>query len=90
MAESARATAERLADGASLLGLSPREKEVARLRLLGRTIEATAHELQMSPRTVKAHLEHIGRKLGVVGPMGLANAAHHALCARCGIRSRER
>jgi DNA-binding CsgD family transcriptional regulator len=46
-------------------GLTDREIAILRLVAAGRTNSAIAHELQLSPRTVAKHLEHVYRKLGV-------------------------
>ena len=45
--------------------LTDREIVILRLVAAGRTNSAIAHELQLSPRTVAKHLEHVYRKLGV-------------------------
>jgi DNA-binding CsgD family transcriptional regulator len=45
--------------------LTDREIAILRLVAAGRTNSAIAHELQLSPRTVAKHLEHVYRKLGV-------------------------
>ena len=45
--------------------LTERETEILRLVALGRTNVAVAHALDVSPRTVAKHLEHIYRKLDV-------------------------
>ena len=45
--------------------LTDREIRVLRLAALGRTNRAIAHALDISPRTVAKHLEHIYRKLDV-------------------------
>lgn len=47
------------------LGLSPREVTVALLAARGGTNEEIARELDLSPLTVKKHLEHLYAKLGV-------------------------
>jgi len=49
----------------ALSGLTDREMHVLRLAALGRTNRAIAHALDVSPRTVAKHLEHIYRKLDV-------------------------
>ena len=55
-----------LAAGCGALGgLTDRELHVLRLAALGRTNRAIAHSLDVSPRTVAKHLEHIYRKLDV-------------------------
>lgn len=46
-------------------GLTDREIHVLRLAALGRTNTAIAHALDVSPRTVAKHLQHIYRKLNV-------------------------
>jgi len=48
-----------------LADLTDREIRVLRLAALGRTNSAIAHALDISPRTVAKHLEHIYRKLDV-------------------------
>jgi DNA-binding CsgD family transcriptional regulator len=45
--------------------LTGREIEILRLAASGRTNIAIAHQLDVSPRTVARHLEHVYRKLGV-------------------------
>jgi DNA-binding CsgD family transcriptional regulator len=52
-------------DCASLGRLTDRELQVLELVALGRTNLAIAHALEVSPRTVSKHLEHIYRKLDV-------------------------
>jgi DNA-binding NarL/FixJ family response regulator len=49
------------ADGA----LTDRELQILELAALGRTNHAIARHIDVSPRTVAKHLEHIYRKLGV-------------------------
>jgi DNA-binding CsgD family transcriptional regulator len=61
----ARATAAAGAGG--LTGLSGRETQVLELAAAGRTNLAIARAIDVSPRTVAKHLEHIYRKLGVSG-----------------------
>ncbi len=51
--------------GGGLADLTGRETQILRLVAVGRTNIAIAHELQVSPRTVAKHLEHLYRKLGV-------------------------
>jgi DNA-binding CsgD family transcriptional regulator len=48
-----------------LADLSERESQILRLVADGRTNTAIAHALEVSPRTVAKHLEHIYRKLEV-------------------------
>jgi DNA-binding CsgD family transcriptional regulator len=50
---------------ATLAVLTDREMQVLELVALGRTNAAIAHALEVSPRTIAKHLEHIYRKLGV-------------------------
>ena len=47
------------------LGLSPRESEVLSWVAYGKTNAVIGRILEMSPRTVQKHLEHIYQKLGV-------------------------
>lgn len=54
-----------VAESSPLGALTEREEHVLRLAALGRTNTAIAHALDVSPRTVAKHLEHIYRKLGV-------------------------
>ena len=58
----ATATSGALADPA---GLTDREIRILRLAALGNTNSSIAHALDISPRTVAKHLEHIYRKLDV-------------------------
>ena len=67
-----------LADGAELLGLSPRETEVAKARLRGETVEGAAYILSVSANTVRTYIKRIYRKLGVDSVVGLAAAAQRA------------
>jgi DNA-binding CsgD family transcriptional regulator len=46
-------------------GLTGREAEILQLVAAGRTNTAIARSLEVSPRTIAKHLEHIYRKLGV-------------------------
>lgn len=52
--------------------LSEREKEVAILLKNGHTYKYIAKELNITPRTVKAHASHIYKKLSVKDRVGLA------------------
>jgi len=45
--------------------LTGRERQILELVALGRTNRSIAHTLEVSPRTVARHLEHIFRKLDV-------------------------
>jgi DNA-binding CsgD family transcriptional regulator len=55
----------RTAASGALADLTDREVRVLNLAALGRTNSAIAHALDISPRTVAKHLEHIYRKLDV-------------------------
>jgi DNA-binding CsgD family transcriptional regulator len=55
--------------------LTDREIRVLRLAALGRTNTAIAHALDVSPRTVAKHLEHIYRKLDVTSRASAVFAA---------------
>ncbi len=59
----ARTQPERPGDGATTL--TPRELEVARLMREGMTNTAIAARLRISAKTVKGHVTHVLRKLGV-------------------------
>jgi DNA-binding CsgD family transcriptional regulator len=48
-----------------LADLTEREIQILRLVADGRTNASIAHALEVSPRTVAKHLEHIYRKFGV-------------------------
>lgn len=54
-----------VASRGGLVDLTDREARVLQLAALGRTNTAIAHALDVSPRTVAKHLEHIYRKLDV-------------------------
>jgi DNA-binding CsgD family transcriptional regulator len=58
-----------------LPGLTGRESEILRLVAAGRTNTAIARTLDVSPRTVAKHLEHIYRKLGVTSRAAAATRA---------------
>jgi DNA-binding CsgD family transcriptional regulator len=58
-----------------LADLTDREVRVLRLAALGRTNTAIAHALDVSPRTVAKHLEHIYRKLDVTSRASAVFAA---------------
>lgn len=55
----------REATAGALADLTDQETRILRLAALGRTNSAIAHALDISPRTVAKHLEHIYRKLDV-------------------------
>jgi DNA-binding CsgD family transcriptional regulator/GAF domain-containing protein len=56
-------------------GLTPRQREVARLTVLGLRDSEIAERLMLSPHTVKHHLKSIYSKLGVRSRVELANLA---------------
>jgi DNA-binding CsgD family transcriptional regulator len=56
-------------------GLTTRELRILHLAALGRTNTAIAHALDISPRTVAKHLEHIYRKLDVTSRTSAVFAA---------------
>ena len=58
-------TAAAAASSDDLAGLTDRELYILRLASQGRTNQAIARAIGISPRTVAKHLEHIYRKLGV-------------------------
>jgi DNA-binding CsgD family transcriptional regulator len=58
-----------------LADLTDRESRILRLAALGRTNSAIAHALDVSPRTVAKHLEHIYRKLDVTSRTSAVFAA---------------
>ena len=60
-----RAQGALCADAGALSALTDREVRILQLVALGRTNVAIARGLDISPRTVAKHLEHIYRKLGV-------------------------
>lgn len=59
--------------------LSPREAEVLQWIALGKTNKETGMILNLSPRTVQKHLEHIYQKLGVETRTGAAAKIHEYL-----------
>jgi DNA-binding CsgD family transcriptional regulator len=71
-----------IADGQQA-DLTGREQQILELVVQGRTNGAIAHALQVSPRTVAKHLEHIYRKLGV---SSRAAAAYRATAPPAGMR----
>jgi DNA-binding CsgD family transcriptional regulator len=54
-----------VARAATAAGLTSREEEVLSALARGATSSQIARELEISPRTVNKHLEHVYRKLGV-------------------------
>jgi DNA-binding CsgD family transcriptional regulator len=65
------------AHGDVLSGLSPRERQVAQLVAGGLSDKDIARQLGISFTTVRTHLDHAFRKLGVAGRMGLASRLRH-------------
>jgi DNA-binding NarL/FixJ family response regulator len=55
--------------------LSPRELEVVRLLLAGRTVREIAEDLFLSPKTVDRHVDSARRKLRAPSRIALAAAA---------------
>ncbi len=51
--------------GAATLGLTDRQLDIARLVATGLTNAAIAERLQISPRTVTSHLDHVYTRLGI-------------------------
>jgi DNA-binding CsgD family transcriptional regulator len=49
----------------TLVGLTPRELEILRLVLAGRTNKAIAAEIFISEKTVEFHLDNLYTKIGV-------------------------
>jgi DNA-binding CsgD family transcriptional regulator len=64
------------------LGLSAREADVLWLLTKGKRIDEIARELGISASTVKKHLEHVYRKLGVSNAIAAVAQAFDALAAR--------
>ncbi|GIG88369.1 helix-turn-helix transcriptional regulator [Plantactinospora endophytica] len=60
-------------EGHPLALLTAREREVAELTVTGATSRVIARQLQISPRTVDAHLMRIYRKLGVTSRTALVS-----------------
>lgn len=60
---------------ASSAVLRPRETQVARLVIAGRTSKEIARRLEISPLTVRKHRENVMRKLDVHSMAELAAAA---------------
>jgi DNA-binding CsgD family transcriptional regulator len=71
----ATATSGAVAGLADLTDLTDGEMRVLRLAALGRTNSAIARALDVSPRTVAKHLEHIYRKLDVTSRTSAVFAA---------------
>ncbi|WUV13262.1 LuxR C-terminal-related transcriptional regulator [Amycolatopsis sp. NBC_01488] len=64
-----------------LAELTRRELDVLRLLVRGRTNTEIAAELFVSPGTVKTHVKHVLRKLGVAN-RAEATSRYHALIRR--------
>jgi DNA-binding CsgD family transcriptional regulator len=52
-------------EGAAALGLTDRQLDIARLVAGGLTNAAIAEHLEISPRTVTSHLDHVYTRLGI-------------------------
>jgi DNA-binding CsgD family transcriptional regulator len=74
--------AERDAAPLQQLGLSAREADVLWLLTKGRRTDQIARDLGISAGTVKKHLEHVYRKLGVSNALGAVAQAYDALASR--------
>jgi PAS domain S-box-containing protein len=57
--------------------LTPRQAEVLRLLEQGRSTKQIAHELHLSPETVRNHVRHLLRALGVHTRLEAVAAARH-------------
>ena len=64
-------SADYFAAAASSAGLTPREREVAELVLLGLSNNEAARELGIRAQTVRVHLTRVYRKVGVADRQGL-------------------
>lgn len=60
-----REAAGRGPSGRGVAALTPREREILRLLAAGKTAKPIAAELSLSVPTVRTHIQHILRKLGV-------------------------
>lgn len=73
-------TTGEMSDGATVEGVAPRltarEREVVRLVARGMSNKAIARQLEISPRTVEGHLNHVFDKLGTTSRTELV---HYAL-----------
>jgi ATP/maltotriose-dependent transcriptional regulator MalT len=68
-------------DGTSIVSLTQRELQVARLVVDRKTNPEIAAELFLSQKTVETHLRHIFRKMNVASRVELARAVERALRA---------
>jgi DNA-binding NarL/FixJ family response regulator len=50
---------------ASIADLTPRELQILRLVIVGKTNRAIANEIYISEKTVEFHLDHVYTKIGV-------------------------
>ena len=64
-------------DGVAPPGLTRRQLEVVELLGMGLTVQAIAHRLNLSPRTVGKHLERVYRRLGTSDRLMTVMRAHH-------------
>ena len=64
LAEGVRPT---VGDSRTSLTLTPRERQVLEHLVRGETTQAIAHELAISPHTVRSHVQGLTRKLGARG-----------------------
>ncbi len=69
------AVAQRLADRVSETELSPRELQVLQLMVNGRTNKEIGNSLDIGEGTVKIHVNHVLKKLGVKGRTEAINIA---------------
>jgi DNA-binding NarL/FixJ family response regulator len=74
----ARLTAIEPGQGSALDGLTPRERDVAEQVALGASNKEIAERLDITPRTVKAHMGAIFDKLGVRDRLQLVLALRKA------------
>jgi len=72
-------TANSLSDGSPIQCLTPRELEVARMVHKGGNNKSIARTLDISERTVKAHLSSIFRKLNIENRLHLAIFFHDVI-----------
>ena len=71
---------EREADRQASTPLSKREKEVLRLVALGLSNDEIADKMNLSPHTVKTHLYHVYKKIGVSNRLQATFWEAHYLC----------
>lgn len=63
----------------TLARLTPRQRDVVRLLVEGNTVDDVAAALKTSPGTVRVHLKHIHRTLGVRNRIELLRAVKHSV-----------